>query len=75
MSVEKLQELSDRIVRLVERAVSDLESEAELDDRSVRTLETVNKIVSVLTEREKGRKTTDPMDEMSDEELLDALKG
>lgn len=75
MSSEKLQELSDRIVRLVERAVSDLESEAELDDRSVRTLETVNKIVSVLTEREKGRKTTDPMDEMSDEELLDALKG
>jgi hypothetical protein len=75
MSSEKLQELSDRIVRLVERAVSDLESEAELDDRSVRTLETVNKIVSVLTEREKGRKISDPMDEMSDDELLDALKG
>ena len=75
MSSEKLQELSDRIVRLVERAVSDLEAEAELDDRSVRTLETVNKIVSVLTEREKGRKVTDPMDEMSDDELLDALKG
>lgn len=75
MSSEKLQELSDRIVRLVERAVSDLEAEAELDDRSVRTLETVNKIVSVLTEREKGRKVIDPMDDMSDDELLDALKG
>lgn len=74
MSNEKLQELSDRIVRLVDKAVSSLELEAELDDRSVRTLETVNKIVSVLTEREKGRKAVDPMDSMSDDELLDALK-
>lgn len=74
MSSEKLQQLSDRIVKLVERAISDLETEAELDDRSVRTLETVNKVISVLVERERGRKTPDPMESMSDEELLEALK-
>lgn len=74
MSSEKLQQLSDRIVKLVERAISDLETEAELDDRSVRTLETVNKVISVLVERERGRKTLDPMESMSDEELLEALK-
>lgn len=74
MSSEKLQELSDRIVRLVDKAVSELELESELDDRSVRTLETVNKIISVLAEREKGRKIADPMDSMSDDELLEALK-
>lgn len=74
MSSEKLQQLSDRIVKLVERAVSDLEAEAELDDRSVRTLETVNKVISVLVERERGRKTPDPMESMSDDELLEALK-
>lgn len=74
MSSEKIQELSDRIVKLVDKAVASLELEPELDDRSVRTLETVNKIVSVLAEREKGRKIADPMDNMSDEELLEALK-
>lgn len=74
MSSEKLQQLSDRIVKLVERAVSELEAEAELDDRSVRTLETVNKVISVLVERERGRKTPDPMDSLSDDELLEALK-
>lgn len=74
MSVEKIQTLSDRILKLVERAVSDLENEGELDDRSVRTLETVNKIVTVLAERERGRKTPDPMESMSDDELLEALK-
>lgn len=74
MSVEKIQALSDRILRLVERAVDDLENEGDLDDRSVRTLETVNKIVTVLAERERGRKTPDPMESMSDDELLEALK-
>lgn len=74
MSSEKLQQLSDRIVRLVEQAIEGLEAESSLDDRSVRTLETVNKIVSVLSEREKGRKTPDPMESMSDDELLEALK-
>lgn len=74
MSSEKLQQLSDRIVKLVERAVSELEAETELDDRSVRTLETVNKVISVLVERERGRKTLDPMDSLSDDELLEALK-
>ena len=74
MSSDKLQQLSDRIVKLVERAISDLETEAELDDRSVRTLETVNKVISVLVERERGRKTPDPMDSLSDDELLEALK-
>lgn len=74
MSSEKLQQLSDRIVRLVEQAIEGLEAESNLDDRSVRTLETVNKIVSVLSEREKGRKTPDPMESMSDDELLEALK-
>jgi hypothetical protein len=74
MSSEKLQQLSDRVVKLVERAISDLETEAELDDRSVRTLETVNKVISVLVERERGRKTPDPMESMSDDELLEALK-
>lgn len=74
MSGEKIQQLSDRILKLVDQAVSHLELESELDDRSIRTLETINKIVTVLSEREKGRKTADPMDSMSDEELLDALK-
>jgi uncharacterized coiled-coil DUF342 family protein len=72
---EKLQDLSDRVVKLVEKAVSDLESEPELGDREVRALETVNKIITVLVEREKGRKQADPMAEMSDDELLDALQG
>ena len=71
---ERLSDLNDRIVKLVEKAVSDLESEAELDDRSIRSLETVNKIVTVLVEREKGRKVADPMDALSDEELLEALQ-
>jgi hypothetical protein len=74
MSSDKLQELSDRIIKLVDKAVTGLELESDLDDRSVRTLETVNKIVSVLAEREKGRKIADPMDSMSDDELLEALK-
>jgi hypothetical protein len=74
MSSDKLQQLSDRVVKLVERAISDLETEAELDDRSVRTLETVNKVISVLVERERGRKIPDPMDSLSDDELLEALK-
>lgn len=74
MSSEKIQHLSDRILKLVDQAVTSLESEGGLDDRSVRTLETINKIVTVLAEREKGRKIADPMDSMSDEELLEALK-
>jgi len=74
MSGEKIQQLSDRILKLVDQAVSHLELEPGLDDRSVRTLETINKIVTVLAEREKGRKIADPMDSMSDDELLDALK-
>lgn len=74
MSIEKIQTLSDRILKLVERAVADLENGDGLDDRNVRTLETVNKIVTVLAERERGRKTSDPMESMSDEELLEALK-
>ena len=74
MSTNKIQELSDRIIRLVERAVSGLEVESDLDDRNVRTLETVNKIVTVLAEREKGRKPDDPMGSMSDDELLKVLE-
>jgi hypothetical protein len=74
MSSEKIQQLSDRILKLVDQAVTSLELEGGLDDRSVRTLETINKIVTVLSEREKGRKIADPMDSMSDEELLEALK-
>ena len=70
----RLEELNERVLKLVEKAVGDLETEAELDDRSVRTLETVNKIITVLTEREKGKKTPDPMDSLSDDELLEALK-
>lgn len=72
---ERLLDLNDRIVRLVEKAVSDLEAEAELDDRSIRSLETVNKIVSVLVEREKGKKILDPMESLSDDELMEALQG
>lgn len=71
----RLEELNERVLKLVEKAVGDLETEAELDDRSVRTLETVNKIITVLTEREKGKKPVDPMDSLSDDELLEALKG
>ena len=71
----RLEGLNERVLKLVEKAVGDLETEAELDDRSVRTLETVNKIITVLTEREKGRKTSDPMDSFSDDELLNELKG
>lgn len=70
----RLEELNERVLKLVEKAVGDLETEAELDDRSVRTLETVNKIITVLTEREKGKKPIDPMDSLSDDELLEALK-
>ena len=74
MSTTKIQELSDRIIRLVERAVSGLEVESDLDDRNVRTLETVNKIVTVLAEREKGRKQDDGMQSLSDDDLLKVLE-
>lgn len=70
----KAQELSDRIQSLVDSALRSLEHSGELTDRDIRSLESLNKIVSVLIEREKGKASSDPFDALSDEDLLKELE-
>jgi hypothetical protein len=70
----KAQELSDRIQSLVDEALKSLEQSGEITDRDIRSLESLNKIVSVLLEREKGKQSSDPFDVLSDDDLLKELE-
>lgn len=73
--MNRLDNFTERIARLVDRSLDEMEEQAEpLTVQQVTSLEKINKIVEVLMDRERERGELTVYREQSDEELMSLLE-
>ncbi len=69
-SLDKLEDLYSDILALVRRQVTAYSEQDELDEKSIRNLETCDKIVRAALERYESKKPKSPFEVVGTDELM-----